>query len=327
MALWAKRGARLAEALAVLGITLPLFTAVALGYLCVRFGLFKPADMRLFGSFVLNVALPALLFLAVASRDAREVFNLTYMAVFAAGALATIAVTFTLLTALKTTPSRRAVAVMGAACANSGFIGYPLMLLAFPDIAGQILALNMLVENILIIPLCLVLFELAKPQKSANIARLIGQIVLGVLRRPMVIALLLGLVVSLLKLPLPAPLTQTAGLFAASASALALFTIGGALVGLPFKGHRALAGLTAAGKLTLHPAMVALALVAAVALGLPPLSREMAAAVVLSAAIPMFSIYALFASELGHEGMASIAQLLATGASFVTLSALMLWLL
>lgn len=313
--------------IAVLGITLPLFAAVLLGYLCVRGGLFKPTDMRLFGSFVLNVALPALLFLAVATRDARDVFNITYMAVFATGALLTIAASFIILTLLKTTPSRRAVAVMGTSCANSGFVGYPLMLLAFPDSAGQILALNMLVENFLIIPLCLVLFELSKERNGTGIVRLIGQIALNVLRRPMVIALLLGLAVSLLRVPLPEPILRTTSLFAASASALALFTIGGALVGLPFKGHRALAALTAAGKLLLHPALAALALAAAMALGLPPLSRELATAVILSAAIPMFSIYALFAAELGHEGMASIAQVLATGASFLTLSALMLWLL
>ncbi|MCO4829184.1 MULTISPECIES: AEC family transporter [Lentibacter] len=313
--------------IAVLGITLPLFAAVLLGYLCVRGGLFKPTDMRLFGSFVLNVALPALLFLAVATRDARDVFNITYMAVFATGALLTIAASFIILTLLKTTPSRRAVAVMGTSCANSGFVGYPLMLLAFPDSAGQILALNMLVENFLIIPLCLVLFELSKERNGTGIVRLIGQIALNVLRRPMVIALLLGLAVSLLRVPLPEPILRTTSLFAASASALALFTIGGALVGLPFKGHRALAALTAAGKLLLHPALAALALAATMALGLPPLSRELATAVILSAAIPMFSIYALFAAELGHEGMASIAQVLATGASFLTLSALMLWLL
>lgn len=313
--------------LAVLGITLPIFAAVALGYLCVRRGLFKPSDMRLFGSFVMNLALPALLFLAVATRDAREVFNLTYMAVFATGALLTIAASFAILTLLKTSPSRRAVAVMGTSCPNSGFVGYPLMLLAFPDIAGQILALNMLVENFLIIPLCLVLFELSKERDGVSILRLIGQIALNVIRRPMVIGLLLGLAVSLLNIPLPDPLSRTASLFAASASALALFTIGGALVGLPFRGHRALAALTATVKLLLHPALVALTLMAAIALGLPPLSRELAAAVILSAAIPMFSIYALFAAELGHEGMASIAQVLATGASFITLSALMLWLL
>ena len=313
--------------IAVLGITLPLFAAVLLGYLCVRGGLFKPTDMRLFGSFVLNVALPALLFLAVATRDARDVFNITYMAVFATGALLTIAASFIILTLLKTTPSRRAVAVMGTSCANSGFVGYPLMLLAFPDSAGQILALNMLVENFLIIPLCLVLFELSKERNGTGIVRLIGQIALNVLRRPMVIALLLGLAVSLLRVPLPEPILRTTSLFAASASALALFTIGAALVGLPFKGHRALAALTAAGTLLLHPALAALALAATMALGLPPLSRELATAVILSAAIPMFSIYALFAAELGHEGMASIAQVLATGASFLTLSALMLWLL
>ena len=47
----------------------------------------------------------------------------------------------------------------------------------------------------------------------------------------------------------------------------------------------------------------------------------------ISAAIPMFSIYALFAQELGHEGMASIAQILATGGAFVTLNVLLFVLL
>ncbi len=313
--------------LAILSITLPIFAAVAVGYLTVRGGLFKPSDMRLFGSFVLNLALPALLFKAVATRDVSEVFNLTYMVVFLAGALLTITAAFVLLTLLGTSPSRRAVAVMGSSCPNSGFVGYPLMLLTFPELAGQILALNMLVENFVIIPACLVLFELAKPGRERSLPQLITGIAFGVLRRPMVIALILGLIVSLLKLPMPEPLMRTVSIFAASASALALFTIGGALVGLPFKGHRALASLTAAGKLLLHPAMVALALAAALALGMEPLSSELAAAVVLSAAIPMFSIYALFASEMGHEGMASIAQIIATAVSFLTLSALMFVLL
>ena len=48
--------------------------------------------MPQFGGYVMNIALPALLFNAVATRDVGEVFDLTYMAVFLVGALATIAV-------------------------------------------------------------------------------------------------------------------------------------------------------------------------------------------------------------------------------------------
>nr|WP_252731230.1 AEC family transporter [Lentibacter algarum] len=306
---------------------MPIFAAVALGYFTVRGGLFKPSDMRLFGSFVLNLALPALLFNAVATRDVSDVFNVTYMAVYALGALLTIIACFSVFSLLGTSSSRRAVGVMGATCPNSSFIGYPLMLLTFPEFAGQILALNMLVENFFIIPASLVLFELSKAGRRTSLLTLIGHIALGVLRRPMVIALILGLLASLLRLPMPEPMTRTVGIFAASASALALFSIGGALVGLPFKGNRAMATLTAGGKLLLHPVMTMLALLVVSLLGLAPLNSELAIAVVLSAAVPMFTIYGLFASELGHEGMASIAQMLATAASFITLSVLMLALL
>ena len=57
------------------------------------------------------------------------------------------------------------------------------------------------------------------------------------------------------------------------------------------------------------------------------LSPDMSTAFILSAAMPMFGIYALFAQEHGQEGMASIAQLVATAGSFATLSGLLVVLL
>mgnify|MGYP006156831297 CR=1 FL=1 len=48
-------------ALTILSITGPIYLAVLIGYACTRLGLFAKADMRLFGKFVINLALPALL--------------------------------------------------------------------------------------------------------------------------------------------------------------------------------------------------------------------------------------------------------------------------
>ena len=313
--------------LAILSITFPIYAAVALGYVTVRRGVFKPEQMPVFGGYVMNIALPALLFNAVASRDVGEVFNLTYMAVFLCGSLATIAIAWLWFSAIGLSPKRRAVAVMGTTCPNSGFIGYPVMLLIFPGLAGQILALNMLVENFVIIPICLALLEAAKDEGEARVGRKIARILLGVLRRPMVIGLLAGLAVSVANIAMPEAVTRLFAMLAASASALALFVIGGSLVGVPFRGHRAAAIQIVLGKLLLHPAMVALAVLAAPVLGLAPLGDDLRVAVILSAAIPMFSIYALFAQEVGHEGMASIAQILATAGAFLTLNALLLLML
>lgn len=310
----------------ILAITFPIYAAIGLGWLIVRRGWFSGADMRVFGRYVLDIALPALLFNAVATRDLGAVFHPGYMLAFLVGGLATIALAYAWFTATGTDPQRRAVAVMGSACPNSGFIGYPMMLLAFPDLAGIILALNMLVENVVLIPVCLILMDMARDGAPVALHRRIASILWGVLKRPMVIGLLAGLAWSLLRLPLPGPAEQLFAMLAASAAALSLVVIGGSLVGIEMQGNRLRALQTAAGKLVLHPAMVALAALALPWLGLAALPPDLHAAVILSAAVPMFGIYPVLAQQLGLEGPASIAMITATALAFFTLSGLLLWL-
>ncbi|RME18025.1 MAG: transporter [Alphaproteobacteria bacterium] len=306
--------------LSVLAITFPIFAMVALGYGLVARGVFRPEDMKVLGRYVMNLALPALVFQAVASSPIREVFNLSYMAIYLTGALGTMLLAFLWFSA-RTDPARRGVAVMGTTCPNSGFIGYPLMLILFPDLAGRILAMNMLIETVAIIPLALILIELGKPAGAAHPLARARQVLLGVVRRPLMIGMLAGLAVSFTGVALPGPVERVASMLAASAAALALLVIGGALVGLPLRGNRALAGQIAAGKLLGQTALTVLALVGLGALGLG-LEGDLRAAVILSAAMPMFTIYAVFAQEVGQEGLASLAQLMATAAAFFTLNLL-----
>lgn len=279
--------------------------------------------MKTLGKYVLNIALPALLFNTVATRDLSEVLNPGYMVVFALGGLLTIGTTFLWFTLQGTGPARRTIAVMGSTCPNSGFVGYPVMLLVFPDLAGVVLALNMVVENFLLIPLCLMLLEASRDRQGKSLLRIAARIIIGVLRRPMVIGLLLGLMVMLTGLPMPQMVTKLMDVLAASSSAIALFVIGGSLVGLPIVGQRALAAQIVFGKLLIHPALTAGVLFALPMIGLPLVSGDMAVAVLLSTAMPMFGIYTLLAQDYGHEGIASIALLGATAGAFFTLSALL----
>lgn len=311
---------------AILSITFPIYAAIAIGYLIVAKGWFSAAEMRVLGKYVLNIALPALLFNAVASRDVAEVFQPGYMLVFALGGLATLVVAWLWFTVTGSDSPRRAVAVMGSACANSGFVGYPVMLLTFPDIAGVILALNMLVENFLVIPICLILMDLAKGGQNHSIQRTIAKAIWGVLKRPMVIGLILGLAVSLVQVPIPGVVDRLFVMLAASASALSLIVVGGSLVGLKMTGNRARALQVAIGKLLLHPGMVMLAAMILPLVGMAALTPDMYAAVILSAAMPMFGIYTVLAQELDLEGAASIAMLAATSLAFVSLSVFLLWL-
>lgn len=311
---------------AILGITFPIYAAMLLGYLVVLKGWFSPADMRVFGRYVLNIALPALIFSAVASRNPAQVFQPGYALAYALGGLATVTLSYLFFTLRGTDPKRRALGVMGSTCPNNGFIGYPIMLLAFPDLAGIILALNLLVENLILIPLCLLLVELSTGGSGQRLLPRLGRILLNLAKMPMLIGLALGMLVSILGQPLPNSFLRFVDMLAASAGAVSLLVIGGSLVGLPLHGNRSLAAQITATKLLLHPMLVALAAVVLLSTGLISLSPAMHSALILSAAMPMFGIYTVLAQRQGLEGAASLAMLMATSCAFVSLTVL-LWLL
>ena len=312
--------------LAILGITFPIFALIALGYGVTRGGLFKPADIRVLGLYVMQIAMPALLFRATSARPVSEVFNLPYMGAYLAGGLLTIAAAAAWFAAAGVDGTRRGIAVMGTACPNSGFVGYPLMLVALPDIAGLVLAMNMLVENVIIIPLVLIMIELGRGSEGATIAAKTARVLLGVARRPMVIGLLLGLVVTATGLPVPAPFSRLVDMIAASAAPLSLLVIGGSLAGASIHGNRSLAAQIVAGKLLLQPALTLLALTGLGVGGLA-LTGDLRSAVLITAALPMFGIYTVFGHQEGHEDLTSLSQVAATIAAFATLNLLLAFLL
>lgn len=310
----------------VLSITFPIFAAVAVGYVSVALGVFKSSEMRVLGRFVLYVALPALLFRAVATRDLSEVVHPGYLATFTLAGLGALAVGYLSTWAAGTGPARRATAGMGMAIPNSAFVGYPVLLLALPDRAEQVLALNFLAENFVLVPVSLMLLELSRPRGDRSLLAMLVRIFRTVLTQPFVVALIAGFAVSLMGIALPEPVDRTLAIFAGGASAVSLVVLGGTLHGLPLKGNRVLAGVIAGGKLIVHPAMAvgAAALVMGAGIDLPP---DLRLAAILSAAVPMFTVYVLFVQPYGHDGLASLAVLSATAGAFVTLSVVLALLL
>ena len=308
---------------AVFTITFPIYAAIALGYVLVRMGWFSQADTRLFGRFVLNVALPALLFHALATRDVTEIFQPSYALVFMMGGIATIVLGWVWFRLTEPQSPRRALALMGISCPNSGFIGYPVMLLLLPDQAGLILGLNFLVENFVIIPLCLVLLGLSDASEPSPWRR-VGTTLLNVLKMPLVIALLLGLGFSASGLALPASAGRVMDMLGASAAALSLISIGGALFQVPLTGNLWLALQIAGGKLILHPLVMAAVAFALLGSGWVTLSPDLLLALILSSAMPMLTVFLLFAQQRDLGDIASLSLLITTVLGFFTLSAALL---
>lgn len=307
----------------ILAITGPIFLCIALGYLTTRGGLFDRGDMRVFGKFLINLALPALLFNALSQRSVGEIFNGPYLAAYALGGLIMLA--GTVLWYRKVAHegmARSAIMAMGMTCPNSGYVGYPVMLLTLgAPVAGVALALNMVVENLLIIPILLALADMER-HEAGHWRQLVLQTLQGLARNPLIIAIVAGFLVSALGIPMPSPVSRTVTLFAQASSALSLFVIGGSLVGLKLQGLRTAVAQIGVGKLVLHPLCLLAVMTWLVPIGDPQLK----VALLLTGALPTMGIYAILAQRHGHEGLASAALLVGTLASFFTLNGL-LWLL
>ena len=307
----------------ILSITGPIYLCIALGYLATRAGLFDRADMRVLGRFVINLALPALLFNALSQRSVGEIFNGRYLLAYALGSLFLLsAAVFWYRRVGRQGMSRSAIMAMGMSCPNSGYVGYPVMLLTLgAPVAGVSLALNMVVENLLIIPILLALADMER-HDAGHWHQLVMQTLQGLVRNPLIIAMVAGFLVSALGVPLPSPVSRTVTLFAQASSALSLFVIGGSLVGLQLQGMRAAVMQIGIGKLVLHP----LCLLAVMAWLVPIDDPQLKVALLLTGAMPTMGIYTILAQRQGHEGLASAALLVGTTGSFFTLSGL-LWLL
>lgn len=299
----------------ILTITTPIFLIIGLGFLAARSGLLRAEQVRGIGSFVINFALPALMLNALATRPIAEVLNGGYLLAYGGASLAVFALGFGVSRWLRRDSlSGAALSALGMSGSNSGFIGYPVAAMVIGPLAALPMALCMLVECLLVIPLAMIIAE-SERQGGAP-----GKVALEIARRlarnPLLIAILGGLSLSLLEVRLPVIVLRPIEMLAQAAAPAALFVIGATLYGLRPGGMLADVAQVTLGKLVLHPLAVALALAL-----VPGIDPQLRIAALLFASAPMFSVYPLIGQPYGFEQRCAATLVVATALSFLSLSA------
>lgn len=311
--------------LQILAITTPIYLIIAAGFLAVRLGLFAKPEMRVLGRFVIHFCTPALIFRALSLRSLDEVLNAPFLLAYTLGSLAVLLGVVLYVRRVHRQPLARAAMLgLGMSASNSAFIGYPIVMQLIGPSAGVALALCMIVENLLVLPLCLALADHRTGTQEGPAPRwhqVLAESFKGLLKNPMILAILAGFGFALLGLELPEVLARTVQIVATAASPIALFVIGGTLVGLRLDGVRRELAFITFGKLVLHPLAVLLVL-----LLLPPIDPALRVAAVMFAAVPMLSIYPVIAQKYHLEGLTAAALLVTTVTSFLSIS-LLLWAL
>jgi len=303
----------------ILFIIGPLFMAIALGFIVVRLGIYGPSDIRVLGRFVIQVALPALIFKALSERSFTEIINLRYLGAYALGSIITFIVAVAGARFLIQARSRSTLGMtaVGASLSNSGFIGFPLVLQFLGTKATVAIALSMIVENLLILPLSLALAESGHSDRGSRVQTLLT-LFSGLMRNPLILAIIAGFACSLLRIHLPTPVTRTIDMFALASGAVALFVIGGSLVGLRPGGDLPRIAWVCASKLVVHPLAVT-----AMMLLFAPADPILRTAGILIASLPMLSIFPILAQKYDEQAWCASGLLAATITSFATLTFVM----
>jgi malonate transporter and related proteins len=289
----------------VVNVLVPLFAVIGCGWLAIRSGYLARETVAPAGQIVIRIALPAVIFLSLASAPRDQTFDLPFLLAYAVASLAVFGACFAAARfILRMTQPEAAVIALGVGMSNSSFLGFPIgQALLGPELTIRTFSHCLIVENLLILPIALLALT---PSGAGGILRDVG-------RNPLLIALVAGVAVAWLGVPLPEQVQSALTLIARLSAPLALLVIGGMLASLPAQGKLGAIGLLLLGKLVLHPLAVVLA---AQGLGAPD---DLARAGVLFAAMPMITIFPLLAARAGQGQLAAAGLMAATLASFGTL--------
>lgn len=306
---------------AVITVALPVFALIAIGALARRFALLGDGATVALNQFVMLLALPAVLFQAMAGIALAELLDwgvfLSYLLPCAAvGALA-----FAVGMRNGYRLGGATIHGLSASFANVGYMGIPLCLTAFGNAALVPSIITLVITTVMQFGGALTLVEIGA-QPAGGTWRAVRTALATLVRNPLLIAPLAGLLWGQTGLGLALPMEKFLALLGGSATPCALVAVG---LQVAQAGQRFPAGLVAWFtflKLIVHPALAWV--IAVPLLHLPPIA---AATVVLMSATPTGSSAFVLARLYDREVAAcSGSVLVSTLLSFATLSALLAWL-
>ena len=304
---------------AVLNAVIPIFALILIGYLAAKKKILSHEATHHLNLYVVWLALPALLFQAMATTPWQELYQPGFIAA-SMGSMLLVFLVY-LLWQKKTTPlADRSVNSLSAAYSNTGYMGLPLCTLVFgPE--GLIPAIiSMILTACVLFAMAIVFIEFGV-QSSPKFSETLRKTALSLAKNPLIAAPVLGGLMAASPVSMPAPLLEFTRLLGASASPCALVTIGLFLAQTPNKDLQTGTVTVLTLKLLLLPAFTALLVF--YVFDMPPVYRQ---AAILLAALPTgtgpFMLATLYKR---NSQLVSQSIFLSTVISVLTISLLISW--
>jgi len=300
----------------ILEIIVPVFGIVGIGYAAARLGWFRSDANKGLSAFVFDFAIPAMLFRTMATTALPDHIEWGYLlSYFGGGYGAWLIGSLLSHFVFRRHGAEPAIAGMTGGFSNTVMLGVPLVLTAFGDQATLPLFLIIACHSWQLLSVVTVQAE-ASIGAREDMRRLPVNVAKGLVRNPIIIALLGGVLWNIAGLELPHVVDTLTATLGRAALPCAVFAMGASLAGYRLAGSLGEAGIGVVLKLVLHPVLVWV--LATHVFAVDPLWRDVA---VLLASLPVgINVYLM--AERYQAGIAPTvtAVLISTAVSVLTVA-------
>lgn len=214
-----------------LNATIPVFLVIVVGYVLKRIAMLGEGFIKDANKFNFNVTLPCLLINDLMSCGIRENFEFKYVAYCFVTTLLCIVITWALAKAFMKDKTIIGEFVQGSYRGSAAVLGIALIQNIQGDsgmgplmIVGSVPLYNAFAVMILTL-------EAPKKDESLSFKKTLKKALIGILKNPMIISILIGVLLSYFEITLPVIASKTISTLAKITTPLALITIGAAFEG------------------------------------------------------------------------------------------------
>ena len=306
--------------LAVINTVVPIFGLILLGWFCGRREILNSAAADGLNRFVVYLALPALLFIAMARADLDAMSEIGFVASFVIGTFLTTLIYWWLSRRDGLAFLPRMINGLSVGYANTGYMGIPLIFLVFGEKALPIAVIGAVLTGAVQFGLTIVTIEVVRA-RGGSLGPALKKVALSLVKNPILMAAVLGMLFSAMGWRLPLSLEGGVDLLAKAATPCALLTIGLFIAQTKVPATSTTVPKVVALKLLVHPLIVAI-----LVLGVFRIDPLWAWCAILAAALPVgtgpFMLAHLYQQD---SAVSARAILISTLISVVTLSLLIAW--
>ncbi len=300
-------------------IVLPVFGLILLGYLIGRTRLFSDEGVKGLTNFVFYIAMPCLLFRAMARLDRPENFDLSILLAY----YGSVALVFAVGVALgryvfRTHLADQSMLGMAGVFSNTALVGLPVNYAAFGEKGLLPLLIILSIHPILLITLPTVMIEVHRGQ-GGRWQETLAATSLSLLKNPIIAAMILGLGYGMTGLDLPVVVDRLTAFVGGAGPPAALFAVGASLTAYKLGGDLREVSVAILLKLALLPLTVFV--MSTYVFALDPL---WAAVATVNAAMPVgVNVFILARTYDTYVARAASAVLVSTGIAWVTVALLL----